>query len=138
MAQQRELAGPKRLRQLRARIGMWRSSREKLEPMPAPLWREAAALARELGAGPVGRTLGLNHQMLKRKMEVGAPGSGGAAVPTTRFVELERGQVLELAGATGPVVELSDAMGVRLTVRFAAGSALNLAELVEVFRGHSG
>ena len=126
-----QLAGPRRVERIRVRIERWRSSRAKLGPMPGPLWREAAALARELGAGPVGRALGLNHQALKRKMEGCKRGTGGSA----GFVELDGTQVLGLAAATGPVVELSDARGVRLTVRFGAESALNLAELVKVFRG---
>jgi hypothetical protein len=135
MGKQTQLAGPRRVERIRARIETWRSSREKLGPMPGPLWREAAAVARELGAGPVGRALGLNHQALKRKMEARDRGTGRIA----GFVELDRTQVLGLAAAaTGPVVELSDARGVRLTVRIAAGSALDLAELVEVFRGRRG
>ncbi|HTP29188.1 MAG TPA: hypothetical protein VMK12_26440 [Anaeromyxobacteraceae bacterium] len=140
MVQQRQLAGPRRMERLRVRIEMWRSSREKLQPMPARLWREAAALARELGAGPVGRALGLNHQALKKHMEVRGNGWGGADVaeaPTAGFVELARTQVLGMVAATGPIVEVSDARGVKLTVRLAAGSSLNLAELVEIFRGRS-
>ena len=136
MADRRQVAAPKRMKRLRERIESWRSSREKLQPMPARLWKEAAALAREFGAGPVGRALSVNHQSLKRHMEAEGGSSGSAEVTTGGFVELGRTQVLELAA--GPVVELSDARGVRLAVRFAAGSALNLAELVEAFRGRPG
>jgi hypothetical protein len=138
MAQERRLAGPRRMKRLHERIETWRSTRKKLHPMPARLWCDAATLARELGVGPVVRVLGLNYQSLKRHMAAEGVFSESAEVSTGEFVELDRTQVLELAGARGPVVELSDARGVRLTVRFAAGSALNLAELVEVFRGRPG
>ena len=135
MRQERQLAGPRQMKRVRAGIERWRWSREKLGPMPAGLWREAAALAREVGAGPVGRALRLNHQALKRHMEEEGPGSEGSEAPTGGFVELGRTQVLGLGAATGPVVELSDARGVSLIVRLPAGSGLNLAELVEVFCG---
>jgi len=40
-----------------------------------------------------------------------------------------------LGTAGGPVVELTDARGVRLTVRFANESQLDVAKLVSAFRG---
>jgi len=135
MTEQRQLAGTRQMKRVRAGIERWRSSREKLGPMPARLWREAASLAREVGVGPVGRALGLNHQALKRHVEAEGAGSEGVEIPTGRFIELGRTEVVGLGAASGPVVEFSDTNGVRLTVRLPVGSGLNLAELVEVFCG---
>jgi len=128
----RDLAALKRLR---GRIDDWRSGREKLHPMPSQLWREAAALARELGVNPVRSALGLNYESLKRRL-----GSGGGTpreaseASMAKFVELSGAEVLGSPSA-GPVVELCDASGTRVTVRLAAGSTLEVAELVEAFRG---
>lgn len=123
------------LNRLRERIDGWRSSREKLHPMPAELWREATALARELGVNPVSSALGLNYESLKRHLKgAGAATAEAAEAPVARFVELSGAQVLGSPTAVGPVVELCDTSGTRLTIRLAAGSTLQVAELVETFR----
>jgi len=122
------------LKRLRARIDDWRSSREKLHPMPAELWREAASLARELGVNPVRSALGLNFESLKRHLEDEAVALGSAS-GAPKFVELSGAQVLGAPTPDGPVVELCDASGARLMVRLAAGSTLDVTGLVEAFRG---
>jgi len=128
----RDLAALKRLR---GRIDDWRSSRRKLHPMPSQLWMEAAALARELGVNPVRSALGLNYESLKRHLGDGGVASRGVSEASiAKFVELSGAQVLGSPSA-GPVVELCDASGIRVTVRLAAGSTLEVAELVEAFRG---
>lgn len=133
MAQQKELAAARRLERLRRQIDLWRTSREKQEPMPARLWKEAGALALELGVNPVKDALGVNYRSLQKHMEdervaLGSRAEDGAG----RFVELAGPQVM-----VGPEVELCDAKGIRLTVRFGVGSALDLVELVKAFRGDS-
>jgi hypothetical protein len=100
--------------------------------MPPQLWAEASVLARELGVHRVKSALGLNYESLKNRVrELGAR-QGGAGTKAAAFVELSGAQLLE--PASGPVVEISDADGGRLTVRLATGSGLDVAGLVEVFR----
>jgi hypothetical protein len=134
MAHGRRAATAERVKQLRERIDHWRSTRVKLWPMPAELWAEATVLARELGVRPVQRALKLNYESLRQRVEEGTspPGSAGAA---GEFVELSGAQLLGLPAAAGPVIELSDGNGVRLTVWLAASSTLDMAQLVEAFRG---
>ena len=129
----RRLAALKRLRE---RVDDWRSSREKLHPMPSRLWREAAALARELGVNPVSSALGLNYGSLKRHLrdDADAASREGGEAPIARFVELSGAQVLGMPSEAGPVVELCDASGTRLTIRLAAGSTLEVAAVVAAFR----
>lgn len=134
MANSREQGDLKRLRK---KIDRWRSSRQKLHPMPSPLWSEAAALARGLGVNPVSSALGLNYESLKRYTEDEGAG-GGRETGIGKFVELSGAQVLGVPAADGPVVEVSDASGARLTVRLAAGSELDVAGLVAAFRGRPG
>ena len=84
---------------------------------------------------PVRSALGLNYESLKGHLEDGGVASRGASeAPMAKFVELSGAQVLGSPPA-GPVVELSDASGTRVTIRLAAGSTLEVAELVEAFRG---
>jgi len=134
MARRERLAAAERVKQLRGQIDHWRSTRVKLWPMPAELWDEATVLARELGVRPVQRGLKVNYESLRRRVEEGAS-SRGTAEPASEFVELSGAQLLGLPVAAGPVIEVSDESGVRLTVRLAAGSTLDMAQLVEAFRG---
>lgn len=135
MARQRQSTASDRTKQLRERIERWRLTRAKRRPMPSALWDEAAALARELGLHPVKSALGLNYASLRRRVNEGAACVSGARASTGgSFVELSGAQLLELPVLATPVVELSDANGTRLTVRLAAGSALDVARLVAAFR----
>ncbi len=97
--------------------------------MPAKLWEEAVCLARQLGVYRVKLGLGLNYQSLKDR--VACSGAVSAAAPSTGFVEMSGAQLLEGAGS---VVELSDSEGMRLTIRLARGTALDVAEVVHAFR----
>jgi len=104
--------------------------------MAAHLWDEAVALARQLGVNPVKAALGLNYESLKDRValaEQGAATGPRTAPPAaTTFVELSGAELLGPVAAS-PVVELSDAHGLRLTVRLAPGSGLDVARLVEAF-----
>ncbi len=136
MARQRQSTASDRMQQLRERISLWRLTFPKRRPMPAALWDEATALARELGVHPVKSALGLNHESLRKRLDEATSRERGAqASADGDFVELTGAQLLGLPAAPGPVVEFSDASGARLTVRLAAGSALDVAQLVAAFRG---
>ncbi len=96
--------------------------------MPAHLWDEAVGLARRLGLSPVKAALGLNYESLKERLE---ESGDRREAPSARFIEVSGAQ---LVPAAGPVIELANADGMRLTVRLAAGSALDIAEVVRAFR----
>ena len=129
MGRQRPSAAEGRLAIVQAQVDRWRRTRAKQSPMPERLWDDAVVLARELGVHPVKAALGLNYESLRHRLE----GSGASVKPESGFVELSGAQLLGSAG-TGPVVEVSDERGMRLTVRLAPGSELDLARLVEAFR----
>jgi hypothetical protein len=135
MARRKRPATAERVQQLRERIDHWRSTRVKLWPMPERLWEEATALALELGVHPARCALGLNYESLRRRVEETVSARGSAEARVGEFVELSGAQLLGLPAAAGPVVELSDGHGVRLTVRLAPDSALDPARVVEAFRG---
>jgi len=132
MALQGQAAAAGRVGRVRKQIDRWRGRRKRCSPMPEWLWGEASLLARELGVHRIKCALGLNYESLKRR--VGKVGDrANAAAKAAGFVELSGAQVLGPAG--GAVVEVCDADGGRLTVQLGAGSELDVAGLVEVFRG---
>lgn len=123
-----------RVRELREQIAHWRRTRAKRSPMPAELWRAAVALARGGGTYPIARAVRVDYESLARRVaEAGASERGGAAVPA-EFVELTGAQLLGASTASGPVVELTDADGVHVTIRLAGGARLDVAEVVHGFR----
>ena len=134
MGQRRNAADAEDLARLSEDVERWRRTRAKLSPMPAPLWKAAIALARRLGVNPVKNALGLNYRALRSRVEAGGEFAASAGAPTARFVELSGAQVLGVPAATGPEVEVCDALGARLTVRLVAGTQLDVARVVEAFR----
>lgn len=118
---ERERAG---LEGLRERISRYRQSRHPRAHLPAGLWAEAAGWAEKLGLYRASRSLGVSYESLRRK--AGKKRSGG-------FVEFSGAQLLE--ATVGGVVELSDAAGVRLTIKLGGAVALDVAAVVAAFRG---
>jgi len=106
----------------------WRQKRRVREPIPRPLWRAMANLARRYGPSPVAQALGVNYTTLKQHVMAGANGPQPRSAPTAKFVEVP------LTGwPAGPqwVIELEDGSGSKLTLRLAppdSASALALAQ----------
>ncbi|KAF0169600.1 MAG: hypothetical protein FD161_4926 [Limisphaerales bacterium] len=119
---ERERSG---LEGLRERIARYRQSRHPRAHLPARLWAEAAGWAKKLGPYGASRALGVSYESLRRKTP-GKQASGG-------FVEFSGAQLLETT--VGGVVELSDAAGVRLTIKLGGAVALDVAAVVAAFRG---
>jgi hypothetical protein len=129
---------PAGVKRLRKRIDEWRRTRDRRTAMPADMWDEAVTLARGGRPYAVARALRVNFEGLRRRMaEAGVRAVGGSAAT---FVELSGAQILgaEPAVTPGGVVELSDAGGMRLTVRLAAGAEVDVARLVTAFRQGGG
>jgi len=133
MARTTRPALPAGLKQLRERIERWRRTRERRTAMPAELWTEAIALARSGRPYSVARATGINFEGLRRRMAEAATG-GPAATARGAFVELSGAEILGASAPPGPVVELSDGDGVRLTVRLAVGAEVDVARVVAAFR----
>ena len=129
----RQTAG-KRLEQLIGRVGDWRATRQSVSPMPAELWSEATALAREFGVNAVRVAAGIDYGALRRRVDAEPDTSRAEEGETQRFVALDGAAVFS---AGGPVIEITDTSGTRLTVRLAAGSEVDLGRLVESFRRRS-
>ena len=101
--------------------------------MPAELWAEAVGLARKGGTGATARALGVDFESLARRVAEARAGDEGDAARTKGFVELSGAQLLGPAVPTGPVVEISDGDGVRLTIRLARDTPLDVVGVVQGF-----
>jgi len=112
---------------LRRRIERWRRTRERGARMPAELWTAAVELARAHGGARIARALGVSAQGLKDRLEEGLLVADSAAA-AGGFVELNPGV---LSPAAPSVMELSDASGRKLVIRFS--SAVDLPMLVAAF-----
>jgi len=106
--------------------------------MPADLWTEAVGLARREGTYATARTLGLNFESLARRVAEGRAGAEDDRVQASGFVEVSGAQLLGAAGPVGPVVEVSDGKGLRLTIRLTGGAPLDVVGVVQAFRGRQG
>ena len=134
MARHPRQTAESRLQQLSARVREWRITRQKISPMPAELWTEATALAHELDVNTVRVAAGIDYGALRQRVDAGRCTAAVESADAPSFVEVDGATVF---GAAGPVIELTDATGTRLTVRLAAGSEFDLGRLVESFRGRS-
>jgi len=144
MGRTRQAGLPARVEQLRERIEQWRCTRERRSPMPEELWAEATDLARAGTVYQIARAVGVSYESLKRRVAEAAPDEEAGA--SSGFVELSGARLLGAAatclpdapvggpvGPGGPVVELSDGDGLRLTIRLVAGETVDVAGLVRGF-----
>jgi hypothetical protein len=131
----------------------WRQSRTQRTRIPESFWLAATEQARVEGVYVVAKALGLKYVTLKARVAAAAAiapkpqqrqrrggkpvavlaaesGRSSAPVaPPVTFVQLPP------VTATGPVVELVDARGAKLTIRFAPGAAADVGAVVQAFLG---
>ena len=79
--------------------------------IPPELWRQATRLARRYGVSVTSRALRLDYGALRRRLEAETPPARVAATPPA-FVEITPSM------PNGCVIEVEDARGTKLTVRF--------------------
>ena len=127
-----------RIHQLGEKISRYRSMRPKPRRMPEILWAEAVALARELGVYRVVSALGLNYNALRERLEQTPSPARPELQGAVNFVELSGAQMLGPRAGPGPVVELVESDGARLSVRLPVGSVVDLPQLVAAYRGGRG
>jgi hypothetical protein len=132
------------------RMAEWRQSRTRRTRIPEPFWEAATGLARSEGVHAVAKALGLKHVTLKARvaaMVVSAPrvqcrrgrGIGPKFASTVEVSQPSAPPVIFVqlppVTAAGPVVELVDARGATLTIRFAPGAAADVGAVVRAFLG---
>ena len=136
MSQDRHQESIPGIEEVRQHLAGWREVRRVGQPMPEPLWSEAAALAAEHGVFRVAKSLGLEFNKLKKKVQErdGKPRRARAS-KAAGFVELPAAELLGAgsAKASGAVVELFGADGARLRISVTGPAAVDLPGLVAAF-----
>jgi hypothetical protein len=98
----------------------WRAGKRRQgQPVPEALWSRAVDAARVHGTTRTARRLGLNHSVLKQKIERATAGEASAP----GFVELPPG-LLRPANST---LELEDVKGIRLRLVLPGASPQEVA-----------
>ncbi len=118
------------------RIEKWRRTRKKRSPMPAQLWRSAAVLARCHGVYRISQALRVRFETLRSWTAKAAPLATKKQAAPAGFVEM----ALPVAAAevAGPVVELLDGDGAKLTIRLPAHSSVDVSGLASAWWSRRG
>jgi hypothetical protein len=101
--------------------------------MPEPLWEAAVALAESEGLYPTARALSLNYQSLKARVAEASRATRRTPATPPGFVELSAPLSLAAPSPSGPVLELVDRAGAKLTIRLPAEQGLDVERLATRF-----
>lgn len=127
MARRGRPAPPANVKAVSDRIEKWRRTRRKRSPMPEQLWREAAALAGSHGVYRISQALRVSYETLRSWTAKTGPHEAKKQGDTVGFVEVGLAEPAEVEA--GPVVELADGDGAKMTIRLPAGSTVDVAGL---------
>ncbi len=133
MAVRSSLTLPESVRELGGRIEHWRKSRAHLCAMPADLWDEAATLARAHGIYAIAHALHVSYDSLKKHADGCRMKKRQGNSCARGFVELPPGAPLFGVAQADTVVEITNRVGDRLTIRVPAQTQLDLGGLASAF-----
>ena len=123
------------LEKLRRRFEDWRQSGRKGRKIPEEMWREAAELASEHGVNRVARSLGLDYNGVKQRMDEGL--GEAKLLPPVRgpnFIELSVDTVVRIPEC---VMEFQGRQG-KLTIRLTEPGATDVVLLAKALTGGEG
>lgn len=128
MKSRKARAVPARLDRARVRFDRWRERRER-RTIPGELWRAAVKLAADYGVYRTARTLRLNYESLKKRVQAASPDAELSQGRPARFWELIPGAAGGVPTSPEYIVEVEDGSGRKLRVQwkgeFAELSALS-------------
>jgi hypothetical protein len=131
MEQENRLALAPSLESVRDQFEKWRETRKNpRETIPEHLWEAASKLRSKYPLSRISKALRLNHTDLKKRI------SGQKAHRRTKkqawplFVELDR---IDSFTASECIVEMEDAFGSKMRMRFKGKAELDLLELSKAF-----
>lgn len=117
---------PAKLARGRRCFERWRRGHKPPTRLPEHLWSLAAELAREYGISRTARTLRLDYNGLKKRLEFLAPDEALPAIPPPLFLEL-------LPSGTHSTIECTlereDAQGVKIRIHLKGRELPDLAAL---------
>ena len=122
---------PARLEGVQRRFERWRRTRKIPSHIPEPLWASAARMARTYGISRTAKTLRVNYNALKQRVDEGAAATGGPeknAVAT--FLELAPPTRV---GSCHCTLELENASGAKMRIHLQGEETPDLAALSRSF-----
>ncbi|MEE9296933.1 MAG: hypothetical protein V3W34_18460 [Phycisphaerae bacterium] len=117
---------PARLEAGRRRLERWRRTRKGHWPIPEPLWTPAVKLAGAYGLCTTARTLRLDYNALKKRINSAAPHDSSGQETATAFVELIPPQRACLPEC---IVELEHPRGAKMRIHLKGAEPPDLAAL---------
>lgn len=132
MRSKKPQAIPARLEAGRRRFERWRKTRKGHSRIPEPLWTSAVRLAGAYGLCRTARTLRLDYNALKKRVNSADPPDSSGRETGTAFVELVPP---ERAGLPECIVELEDPGGAKMRMHLKGVEAPDLTALSRSFWG---
>ena len=125
---------PARLGAVRRRFERWRATRTGLARIPAKLWAAAVKAAGRYGLSPTAQALGLDYNMLKRRVAAAdgepAPGNESEGQAAATFVEWAPPVP---NGMIECILELENAAGAKMRIHLKGIAAPDLPALSRSF-----
>ena len=131
MEHKTSLALPSPLESVRYQFARWRENkRTPRDPIPEYLWKAASRLNNDYPISQISKALRLNHTDLKNRIS-GQKSTRRKKKPSSPlFVELD---CLHSSAAAECIVEMEDAFGSKMRMRFKGKADLDLLELSKTF-----
>ena len=126
MKNPRQSALPAKLARGRRRFERWRRDHQPPTRLPESLWSLAVELAQEYGLSRTARTLRLDYNGLKKRLEFLAPDKASPATPSPPFLELLPSEMHPTVECT---LEREDAQGVKILIHLQGRELPDLAAL---------
>lgn len=120
---------PAKLTRGRERFEKWRSTHKPRARFPKHLWSLAAKLAREYGLNRTARTLRLDYNCLKKRIESTVSGDTSQAAAGSQFLQLLGS---ELTANLECTIECEDAKGARICIHLKGAELPDLAAISSV------
>jgi len=120
---------PAKLARGRERFEKWRSKQKFRSRLPEQLWSAAVKLAHEYGVNRTARTLRLDYNCLKKRMESSVSGDRSQDDVGAKFIQLPGS---ELTAAAECFIECQDAKGAKIRIHIKSRELPDLAALGSV------
>ena len=118
---------PAKLVRGRERFEKWRSKQKTRSRLPEPLWAAAVKLAQEYGVNRTARTLRLDYNGLKKRMESSVSGDASQISVGQPFLQL---LPPELAAVAECAIECEGVQGGKIRIHLKGPQLPDLAELI--------
>jgi hypothetical protein len=123
---------PARLEAVQRRFEHWRRTRKVLSRVPEPLWAAAVKIAGRCGIAHTAKTLRVNYNVLKKRVERQAAAVQSEPAENTAATFLELAPPTRV-GCCQCTLELEDASGAKMRIHLHGAEAPDLTTLSRSF-----